>query len=88
MSSSLSEHPGFLTYAVTDTGPGIPPDQAEKIFERFSKLNDFVQGTGLGLSICRDIAGRIGAQVYLDTTWKGQGARFVFTIPLEAPKQS
>lgn len=88
VSSSLSEHPGFLTYAVTDTGPGIPLDQAEKIFERFSKLNDFVQGTGLGLSICRDIAGRIGAQVYLDTTWKGQGARFVFTIPLEAPKQS
>ena len=88
VSSSLSEHPGFLTYAVTDTGPGIPPDQAEKIFERFSKLNYFVQGTGLGLSICRDIAGRIGAQVYLDTTWKGQGARFVFTIPLEAPKQS
>ena len=87
VSSSLSEHPGYLSYAVTDTGPGVPPDQAEKIFERFTKLNDFVQGTGLGLSICRDIAGRMGAQVYLDTAWKGPGARFVFSIPLEAPKQ-
>ena len=87
VSSSLKEHPGYLSYAVTDTGPGVPPDQAEKVFERFTKLNDFVQGTGLGLSICRDIAGRMGARVYLDTTWKGPGARFVFTIPLEAPKQ-
>ncbi len=87
VSSSLKEHPGYLSYAVTDTGPGVPPDQAEKIFERFTKLNDFVQGTGLGLSICRDIAGRMGAQVYLDTAWKGPGARFVFSIPLEAPKQ-
>ena len=87
VSSSLSENPGYLTYAVTDTGPGVPPEQAEKIFERFTKLNEFVQGTGLGLSICRDIAGRMGAQVYLDTAWKGPGARFVFSIPLEAPKQ-
>ena len=87
VSSSLKEHPGYLSYAITDTGPGVPPDQAEKIFERFTKLNDFVQGTGLGLSICRDIAGRMGAQVYLDTNWKGPGARFVFSIPLEAPKQ-
>ena len=87
VSSSLKEHPGYLSYAVTDTGPGVPPDQAEKVFERFTKLNDFVQGTGLGLSICRDIAGRMGAQVYLDTAWKGPGARFVFSIPLEAPKQ-
>jgi len=87
VSSSLKEHPGYLSYAITDTGPGVPPDQAEKIFERFTKLNDFVQGTGLGLSICHDIAGRMGAQVYLDTNWKGPGARFVFSIPLEAPKQ-
>ena len=86
LSSSLTENPGSVTYAVTDTGPGIPADQAEKIFERFTKLNEFVQGTGLGLSICRDIAGRMGAQVYLDTAYTEGGARFVFIVPV-APLQ-
>ena len=86
LSSSLTENPGSVTYAVTDTGPGIPADQAEKIFERFTKLNEFVQGTGLGLSICRDIAGRMGAQVYLDTAYTEGGARFVFIVPV-APSQ-
>ena len=83
LASSLTEDPGFATYSVTDTGTGVPPDQAEKIFERFAKLNQFVQGTGLGLSICRDIAGRMGAKVYLDTSYTGGGARFVFAIPVQ-----
>ena len=81
LASSLTEVPGFVAYSVTDTGTGVPEDQAEKIFERFTKLNDYVQGTGLGLSICRDIAGRMGARVYLDTTYKAGGARFVFAVP-------
>lgn len=83
LSSSLTEHPGMVTYAVTDTGPGVPPEQAEKVFERFTKLNDFVQGTGLGLSICRDIASRMGAKVYMDTTYQEGGARFVLELPCE-----
>ncbi|MBR5404584.1 MAG: HAMP domain-containing histidine kinase [Bacteroidales bacterium] len=86
VASSLTETPGFLTYSVTDTGTGVPPEDAEKIFERFTKLNEYVQGTGLGLSICRDIAGRMGGKVYLDTTHTGKGARFVFTIPTEPVK--
>ena len=86
LSSSLERCPGFVSYAVTDTGPGIPADQAEKVFERFVKLNDFVQGTGLGLSICRDLATRLGAKVYLDTTYTG-GARFIFEVPV-APSET
>ena len=85
LTSSVREHQGRVTFAVTDTGPGIPPEQAEVIFERFTKLNEFVQGTGLGLSICRDIAGRMGAKVYLDTNYKGGGARFVFEVPVVPP---
>lgn len=81
LSSSLTENPGYVTFAVTDTGTGVPPEQAEKIFERFAKINEFVQGTGLGLSICRDIASRMGAKVFLDTTHPGPGARFVFMVP-------
>ena len=89
LASSLTEKPGYVTYSVTDTGPGVPPEQAEKIFERFAKLNDFVQGTGLGLSICRDIASRMGAEVYLDTSYTAGGARFVFAVPCkpEEPQQ-
>ena len=82
---SLDENPGEVTFSVTDTGPGVPEDQAEKIFDRFTKLNEFVQGTGLGLSICRDIAGRMGGRVYLDTTYKKGGARFVFVLPVKPP---
>lgn len=87
LSSSLSETPGYVTYSVTDTGTGVPPEQAEKIFERFTKLNEFVQGTGLGLSICRDIAGRMGAKVYLDTSYTAGGARFVFAIPCQPTEE-
>ena len=87
LSSSLSENPGFVTFSVTDTGTGVPADQAEKIFERFTKLDEFVQGTGLGLSICRDIASRMGATVKLDTSHPGPGARFVFIVPVTPPEK-
>ena len=71
-----------VSFFVEDTGPGVPAEKAEAIFDRFTKLNDFVQGTGLGLSICREIAGKMGGRVYLDTEYTG-GARFVFVLPLE-----
>ena len=79
--SSRTQNPGMVTFTVTDTGTGVPPEQAEAIFDRFTKLNEFVQGTGLGLSICRDITTRMGGKVYLDTTYKEGGARFIFMVP-------
>lgn len=88
LASSLQEHPGYVTYSVTDTGPGVPPEDAERIFNRFTKLNDFVQGTGLGLSICRDISKRMSAKVFLDTGYTGGGARFVFMVPVTPPENT
>ena len=85
LEGSLTENPGFVTYSVTDTGSGVPADQAEAIFQRFTKLNEFVQGTGLGLSICREIATKMGGKVYLDTKHPGPGARFVLAVPLHPP---
>lgn len=67
---------------VTDTGCGIPLDQQNKIFERFEKLNEFVQGTGLGLSICQIIAERLSGSIFIDPAYT-KGARFVFTFALE-----
>ena len=77
-----------MTYSVTDTGPGVPPEDAERIFNRFTKLNDFVQGSGLGLSICRDISKRMSAKVFLDTGYTGGGARFVFMVPVTPPENT
>ena len=78
---SLTENPGSVTFSVTDTGTGVPADQAEAIFDRFKKLNQFVQGTGLGLSICREITEKMGGKIFLDTTYEGKGARFVLVLP-------
>ena len=78
---SLTEHPGRLTFSVTDTGRGIPAGQAEEIFKRFTKLDTFVQGNGLGLSICRLIADCLHAEIKVDTAYT-EGARFVFILPL------
>ena len=86
LSSKVNEHSGTVRYTVTDTGTGVPADQAEAIFDRFTKLNEYVQGTGLGLSICRDIAERLGAKVYLDTTYTAGGARFVLELPIVPPE--
>ncbi len=80
--SSLTEKPGMITFSVTDTGTGVPADEAEHIFERFTKLNAFKQGAGLGLSICKTIATILKGDVHLDTSYTN-GARFVFQLPLD-----
>ena len=80
LQASADKEKGEIIFSVTDTGTGVPAEKAEKIFERFVKLNDFVQGTGLGLSICRTLAEKLGGRVWLDTSYTG-GARFMFTIP-------
>lgn len=72
----------MITFSVTDTGTGVPADEAEHIFERFTKLNAFKQGAGLGLSICKTIATILKGDVHLDTSYTS-GARFVFVLPLD-----
>lgn len=70
-----------LIFTVTDSGPGIPSADAERIFERFVKRDAFSQGMGLGLSVCRLIAHTLGGRIRLDTSCT-EGARFVFTVPV------
>ena len=69
----------WLTFSVEDTGNGVPEDKADTIFERFEKVNLFVQGTGMGLYMCRLIAKRLGGKAELDTSYKN-GARFLFRL--------
>ena len=69
-------------FSVTDTGCGIPPEKQHLIFERFEKLNDFVQGSGLGLSICQLIVKYMNGKLWVDSGHT-RGARFCFTHPLK-----
>ena len=79
---AVNEPKERIIFSVTDTGKGVPPEMAEEIFERFKKLDTFVQGTGLGLSISRIIAELLEGRIYLDTTYTAGGARFVFEMKL------
>lgn len=76
---STTENPGRVTFSVADTGVGVPPEMAEEIFERFTKLDEFKQGAGLGLNICKNIATELGACVKLDQTYS-DGARFLLIL--------
>lgn len=85
LSFKIDEEKKILEFAVTDSGIGIPKDKAEKVFERFVKLNQFAQGTGLGLSLCRVFIEKLGGKIWVDTNYT-KGARLVFTHPLTIPK--
>lgn len=79
-------HIGYLLekevvrFYVKDTGMGISKERQKAIFERFVKLNTFVQGTGLGLSICKMIVERFGGEIGVDSAL-GKGSTFWFTVP-------
>ena len=66
-----------------DTGAGIPKEHQTKIFDRFVKLNDFVQGTGLGLSICKAIADGCHGQIGVKSEGDGCGSTFWMKVPCE-----
>jgi signal transduction histidine kinase len=64
-----------------DTGAGIPKEHQKKVFDRFVKLNDFVQGTGLGLSICKAIVDNCNGEIGVTSEGKGCGSTFWLWIP-------
>ena len=65
-----------------DTGSGIPKEKQSTVFDRFVKLNDFVQGTGLGLSICKAIVTRCGGTIGVTSDGEGQGSTFWIRVPI------
>ncbi len=76
------EADGLLFYC-EDTGAGIPKEKQASVFERFVKLNDFVQGTGLGLSICQAITDRCNGHIGVTSEGEGHGSTFWMWIPCE-----
>lgn len=69
-----------MLFTVEDTGPGIPADKADFIFEKFTKLDMFTDGLGLGLFLCRRVVQLMGGSLTLDTQYKN-GSRFVLQLP-------
>lgn len=77
-----------IRFFVKDTGIGIPEANLDKIFNRFIKLNSFIQGTGLGLPICDMIVRNLGGKIWAESV-ENEGSLFQFTIPatLVSPTQ-
>ena len=76
-----------VTVQVRDNGPGVPPDQRERIFEKFQQVADGSQrpvGTGLGLPISRQIVEHFGGRIGMRND-DGQGACFEFNLPWPLP---
>ena len=76
------ENNGLYLYC-EDTGEGIPKESQSKIFDRFVKLNDYIQGTGLGLSICKAIADGHKGKIGVASEGKDKGSTFWVWIPCE-----
>ena len=73
---------GQLQFIVEDDGIGVPPEEAERIFEEFVQLNEYYDGTGIGLTVARSITRRLGGDIVLDTSYT-DGARFILSLPIQ-----
>ncbi len=82
---STSRDEPFWLFSFADSGIGIEPEYAERIFVIFQRLNErsAYPGTGIGLAMTRKIIEYFGGRIWLDTTWT-EGSRFLFTLPMPA----
>ncbi|MEU1881578.1 HAMP domain-containing sensor histidine kinase [Streptosporangium sp. NPDC020072] len=82
----VARQDGDAVIEIADDGHGIPPEERERIFQRFARLDSArsrdAGGTGLGLPIARDIASAHQGVLYAATSTNGQGARLVLKLPL------
>jgi signal transduction histidine kinase len=80
---TLAEHDGAAVLTVADDGNGIPVEQQDRVFDRFTRMDDARSerdgGAGLGLAIARDIVERHGGSIGIDTDYR-PGARFRVTL--------
>jgi len=78
----FQEKADMVQFYVSDTGKGIPAERVATIFQRFGKIDDFVQGTGLGLTICRMLVEKMGGRIWVRSK-QGKGTVFYFTLPVK-----
>jgi signal transduction histidine kinase len=82
---TLHEEVATVVLVVSDDGPGVPPAERERIFERFARADEGRSrdhgGSGLGLAIVRDVVEWHGGTIVIDGTYAA-GARFVVRLPV------
>ena len=71
---------GRLNFYVKDTGQGIAEEQLQNLFNRFVKVNDYVEGIGLGLAICKGLVTKMGGSIRVESQL-GEGSTFSFILP-------
>ncbi len=76
-----------LVIGVHDQGQGIDPENLERIFERFFQEKTRHLGAGLGLAICKTIVEEYGGRIWAESSGRGQGASFWFTVPTEVGEE-
>jgi Histidine kinase-, DNA gyrase B-, and HSP90-like ATPase len=95
LGAKIHESDGTVVVFIEDSGPGIPLEKRDKMFEKFqASLDSLNQGTGIGLSLCKSLAELLGGEVFLDELYDSgiegcPGARFVIRLnipPLDLQK--
>ncbi len=85
--SETTEGLEMVKVSVSDTGIGIPPEEHQRIFEKFHQIGDTLKdkpkGTGLGLTICKDIVEHFGGRIWVESE-PGKGSTFFFTLPAKS----
>jgi signal transduction histidine kinase len=86
-----SSEPSHMCICVKDTGPGIPPDEQETLFQQFVRLtrdlSGTIRGTGLGLYLCQQLVEAMNGQIWVESSGiTGEGSAFYFTLPV-APSE-
>jgi signal transduction histidine kinase len=85
-------HRRWIEFRITDSGIGIPPEERDRIFDRFHQVDSSgtrsFEGVGLGLYIVKSFSAMLGAQVSVESV-VGEGSSFIVSVPLQfAPKES
>ncbi|OGR82892.1 MAG: hypothetical protein A2901_08770 [Elusimicrobia bacterium RIFCSPLOWO2_01_FULL_54_10] len=85
---SASKEHQFVEASVRDSGPGIPPEYLQQIFDRFKQVPGHEEGgktkkgVGLGLAICKEIVAQHSGRIWAESQW-GSGSSFIFRLPLD-----
>lgn len=85
--AGLVPHKNDVEFYVRDTGVGISKEQLGHVFDRFVKLNSFIQGTGLGLPICKSLIEQLGGRIGAESK-TGKGSYFWFKLPYRIKKRT